>query len=154
MEIFNGMKVILKKEVAGLGHVGEVKEVAPGYARNFLVLQGLAELATPDKVNQLKVQEDKKRKDFEKLHQKWEAIIQELPNVHLVFKRKASKLGRLFAGVGADHIAAELSAKTKSKIDPAAVALPKPIKKLGEHAVKVMFSPELQGEFQITILSE
>lgn len=148
------MKVILKKEVAGLGHAGEVKEVAPGYARNFLVLQGLAELATPDKVNQLKVQEDKKKKDFEKLHQKWEAIIADLPNIHPVFKRKASKLGRLFAGVGGDNIASELSARTKAKIDPAAIALDKPIKKLGEHTVKVAFSPELQGELHITILSE
>lgn len=148
------MKVILKKDVAGLGHVGDIKEVAPGYARNFLVLQGLAELATPDKISQVKKQQDKKQKEFEKLHQKWQDIIAELPSVHLVFKRKASKLGRLFAGVGADHIAAELSAKTKGKIDPAAIALPKPIKKLGEHTVKVVFSPELQGDLQITVLSE
>lgn len=148
------MKVILKKEVAGLGHPGEVREVAPGYARNFLMLRGLAEMATPEKLEQLKKQQEKKQKDFEKLHQKWQDVINELPNVHLVFKRKASKLGRLFAGVGADNIAAELSTKVNFAVDPASVSLPKPIKKLGEHAVKVVFSPELYGEFQITILSE
>ncbi len=148
------MKVILKKEVAGLGHPGEVKEVAPGYARNFLMLRGLAEMATPEKIEQLKKQEEKKRKDFEKIHQKWQDIIKMLPEVHLVFKRKASKLGRLFAGVGADNIAAELSTKVNYAVDPASVTLPKPIKSLGEHTVKVVFSPELEGEFQITVLSE
>lgn len=148
------MKVILKKEVAGLGHPGEVKEVAPGYARNFLMLRGLAEMATPEKLAQLKKQQEKKQKDFEKLHQKWQDVINELPNVHLVFKRKSSKLGRLFAGVGADNIAAELSTKVNFAVDPASVILPKPIKKLGEHTVKVVFSPELYGEFQITILPE
>ena len=148
------MKVILTKEVAGLGHEGEVKEVAPGYARNFLVLRGFAELATPDKIAQLKKRQEKQQKEFEKMHQKWQDIIKELPNVHLVFKRKASKLGRLFAGIGADHIAMELSAKIKHKIDPAAISLPKPIKKIGEHTVKVMFSPDLQGDLQITVLSE
>ena len=148
------MKVILTKEVAGLGHAGDVKEVAPGYARNFLVLRGLAELATPEKVAQLKKQEDKKRQEFEKLHQKWQGIIEELPKIHLVFKRKASKLGRLFAAIGSDSIAEELAAKVKEKIDPAAIALAKPLKKLGEHTVKVVFSPELQGEVNITVLPE
>lgn len=147
-------KVILKKEVAGLGHAGEVKEVAPGYARNFLVLRGLAELATPEKVQQLKSQEDKKLKDFEKLHQKWADIIGGLPNVHLVFKRKASKLGGLFAGLTAEQIATELSEKIKNKIDPASITIIKPIKKLGEHTATVAFSPELQGELHITVLSE
>jgi len=154
MIVIDMIKVILKKEVAGLGHIGDIKDVTPGYARNFLVLQGLAEMATPERLEQLKKQQAKKQKEFEKLHQKWQDIINELPNVHLVFKRKASKLGRLFAGVGADHIAAELSAKTKGKIDPAAVRIDKPIKKLGEHTVPVVFSPELQGELKITILSE
>lgn len=147
-------KVILKKEVAGLGHAGEIKEVAPGYARNFLVLRGLAELATPDKMQQLKVQENKKRKEFEKMHNKWEEIIRELPNNHLVFKRKASKLGGLFAGITAEQIAEELSKKIKDQIDSTAVSMKKPIKKLGEHTVTVAFSPELQGELKITVLSE
>ncbi|MFH0912514.1 MAG: 50S ribosomal protein L9 [Patescibacteria group bacterium] len=148
------MKVILTKEVAGLGHDGDIKEVADGYARNFLVLRGLAEIATPERLERLKKREAKRKKEFETLHKKWEDIIRELPKIHLVFQRKASKLGRLFAGVGADHIAAELSDKTKSRIDPAAVRINKPLKKLGEHTVPVVFSPELQGELKITILSE
>ena len=52
------MKVILTKEVAGLGHSGEVKEVADGYARNFLMLRGLAEMATPEKIEQLAKQQE------------------------------------------------------------------------------------------------
>ncbi|HAR54804.1 TPA: 50S ribosomal protein L9 [Patescibacteria group bacterium] len=154
MEVYNGMKVILKKEVAGLGHPGEVKEVAPGYARNFLMLRGLAEMATPEKLEQLEKQQEKKQKDFEKIHQKWQDIVKMLPNIHLVFKRKASKLGKLFAGVGADHIAADLSTKVHYAVDPVSVILSKPIKSLGEHTVKVVFSPNLEGEFHITVLSE
>lgn len=148
------MRIILRKEVAGLGHVGEVKEVADGYARNFLLLRGLADLATPDKLEQLKRQQEKKQKEFEALHKKWQEIINELPNIHLVFKRKASKLGKLFAGVGADQIILALAERTKTKLDPACVILDKPVKSLGEHTVKIVFSPELQGELKITVLSE
>lgn len=148
------MKVILKKEVAGLGHAGEIKEVATGYARNFLMLRGLAELATPDKIEQLKIQQERKQKEFEAIHKQWEGIIQQLPEITLSFKRKTSKLGKLFAGVGVDQIALALALETKSKIDPAAISLIKPIKSVGDHSAKVMFSPELQGEVKITVLSE
>ena len=148
------MKVILKKEVAGLGHPGDVKEVAPGYARNFLVLRGLADLATPDKIDQLKKQQAKQQKDFEALHKKWAEVIASLPNIHPVFKRKASKLGKLFAGVGADQIAMAVAEQAKIKIDPACVILGKPVKSLGEHTARVVLSPELHGEVQITVLSE
>lgn len=148
------MKIILKQEVAGLGHAGEVKEVADGYARNFLVLRGLADLATPDKLDQLKKQQEKQQKEFEKLHQKWQEIINELPNIHLVFKRKASKLGKLFAAVGVDQVALALAEKTKTKVDPAAIIVAKPIKSIGEHTVSVIFSPELQGELKVTVISE
>jgi len=148
------MKVILKKEVAGLGHSGEVKEVADGYARNFLVLRGLAELATPDRLERLQEQQKKVQKEFESLRKQWEKTIGELPDIHLVFKRKATRLGKLFAAVGADQIAMALAEKTTTKIDPAAIVLAKPVKSLGEHTIKIVFSPELQGEFKLTVLSE
>ncbi|MFA5966930.1 MAG: 50S ribosomal protein L9 [Patescibacteria group bacterium] len=148
------MKVILTKEVAGLGHSGEVKEVADGYARNFLMLRGLAEMATPEKIDQLKKQQEKQQREFESLHKKWAEIVQSLPDIHPVFKRKASKLGKLFAGVGADQIALALAEQVKIKIDPACIILDKPVKSLGEHIARVVFSPEIQGELKLTVLSE
>ena len=148
------MKVILTKEVAGLGHSGEVKEVADGYARNFLMLRGFAEMATPEKIDQLKKRQEKQQKEFETLHKKWAEIVQKLSDVHPVFKRKASKLGKLFAAVGADQIALALAEQVKVKIDPACIILDKPVKSLGEHTARVVFSPEIQGELKLTVLSE
>ena len=71
-----------------------------------------------------------------------------------MFKRKASKLGKLFAGVGADQIALALAEQVKVKIDPACIILDKPVKSIGEHIARVVFSPEIQGELKLTVLSE
>ena len=143
------MKVILTKEVAGLGHSGEVKEVADGYARNFLMLRGFAEMATPEKIDQLQERQEKQQKEFESLHKKWAEIVQQLPDIHPVFKRKASKLGKLFAGVGADQIALVLAEQVKIKIDPGTQS--GKVLRLKGKGIPSVNSWDAKGDFLITI---
>lgn len=145
------MKVILIKQVPGLGQPGDIKNVADGYARNFLLIRGLAEFATPEKIQQQ--QSSLKRKEESKSTKQsvWDEILTKLPEVVINFKRKASKTGKLFAAISSKDIASELNKSLDSKISEAAIIADPPIKQVGEHQVKLVLDDTHQGEFTVTV---
>lgn len=148
------MKVILKKPVAGLGHPGDIKDVAVGYARNFLIVRGLAEIATPDKIANVAQQKSRKEKDEAVITSEWQNIINQLPEITLKFKRKASKVGKLFAAISSSDISIALGKQLKQKIDERYLVIETPVKSTGEHMIQLAFSPDLQGSFKIIVESE
>lgn len=148
------MKVILKKPVAGLGHPGDIKDVAVGYARNFLIVRGLAEMATPDKIANVEQQKVRKEKNEAVITSEWHNIINQLPEITLKFKRKASKTGKLFAAVSSEEISAAIGKQLKQKIDDRYLVIETPVKSTGEHTVQLAFSPDLQGSFKIIVEAE
>ncbi|MFH1088352.1 MAG: 50S ribosomal protein L9 [Patescibacteria group bacterium] len=148
------MKVILKKPVAGLGHPGEIKDVAVGYARNFLIVRGLAEMATPDKIANIEQQKVREEKNEATLTSGWQSIVDQLPKITLKFKRKASKAGKLFAAINSKDIAVSLSQQLKSKVDDRYLVIEKPIKTTGEHQIQLVFTSDLQGLFKIIVETE
>ena len=148
------MKIILKKPVAGLGHPGDIKDVAVGYARNFLIVRGLAEMATPDKIANIEQQKVRKEKDEATITSEWQSIVNQLSGITLKFKRKASKAGKLFAAISSEDISAALSKQLKTKIDDRYLIIETPIKSTGEHMLQLAFSPDLQGSFKIIVEAE
>ncbi|MBU1092260.1 50S ribosomal protein L9 [Patescibacteria group bacterium] len=148
------MKVILKKPVAGLGHPGEVKDVAVGYARNFLIVRGLAEMATPDKIANVEQQKARKEKDEVAVTSGWQSIVDQLPSITIKFKRKASKAGKLFAAISGEEITAALSKQLNNKIDGRYLVIEKPIKTIGEHQAQLIFTSDLQGVFKVIVEAE
>lgn len=148
------MKVILKKPVAGLGHPGDVKDVAVGYARNFLIVRGLAEMATPDKIANIEQQKARKEKDESVITSEWQSIINKLSEITLKFKRKASKSGKLFAAINSEDIIKALDKQLKHKIDDRYLVIEKPIKTTGEHQAQLIFTSDLQGIFKIMVEAE
>lgn len=145
------IKVILSKAVTGLGGPGTVKSVADGYARNFLFPKGLAELATADKLQALATQEAVRQQKFEERGAEFQQAIAKLNTIKLTFKRKATSTGKLFAAIAVAEIAAELSQALAITIDPEMIMVESPIKSTGEHSVKVIFAPDLLGEFKIIV---
>ena len=148
------MKVILIKPVTGVGVPGEVKEVAEGYARNFLFPQGLAEVATPQRLKEIGNKQQAKEKMLGEKKDQFTEVLSKLDTVKIVFKRKASKTGKLFAAITNKVIAEELAKTLKTEIEPEMIETTKPIKSTGEHVVKLMFAPELQGVFKVTVEEE
>jgi len=130
------MKIILTDEVRGLGRRGDVVEVKNGYARNFLLPQGLAFLANPANVRRL--DEEKKRYDEKILHEKGvaEKVAEQMTGLRLTLVKKAGEGDVLYGSVTASEIADRLADKGIA-VDRRRIELEEPIKRLGEHQVHV-----------------
>lgn len=145
------IKVILKKAVTGLGGPGTVKAVSDGYARNFLFARGLAEMATPERMAALEsLQLSSAKKMFEQ-REEFAKVLSVPEKINLVFKRKPTSTGKLFAAVPLSEIASELSKRVQLVVTPEMLEVAEPIKSIGEHSVKVMMAPDMFGEFIVTV---
>src|SRR5207245_5262683 len=98
------MRVILKTEVKGLGRVGDVKDVADGYARNYLLPKGLAIEATGAELRQLAQERDAEKAKKDRTHGDAEGLAKRIAEITLVFKLKAGDQGRKFGGVSAKEV--------------------------------------------------
>jgi large subunit ribosomal protein L9 len=148
------MKIILIKPVTGLGLPGTVKEVADGYARNYLLPRGLADVATPSKLKKLEEAKVAKEQAMSEKREELVGAIDKLGGIEIKFKKKANKTGKLFAAVGEKAIAEELSKKLKIKVNEEMISTDQPIKTVGEHSVQFVFDDNLQGEFKVIVEEE
>ncbi len=144
------MKVILKTNVDHLGRAGEVKEVAIGYARNFLLPRKLAERAT---VSALKYWEKGKEKRAAIVSAEVKAakeLAEKLAGVKLTFSMPASEEGKLFGSVGKTDVLKSL--KTAGYDVPKnSVRLETALKTTGEHEVELRLQPEVSAKVKITV---
>lgn len=131
------MEVILLREVKRLGQAGDIKRVADGYARNYLIPRGLAVQATATARNQIQAlaAADAKRKAEAKAVAEQRAEAYE--DVELVFRAKAGEGGRLYGSVTNGDIAEKLSEQINAVVDKRKVLLDDPIKELGKSKVEV-----------------
>lgn len=135
------MKIILLKEVQGLGKAGEIKDVAEGYARNFLIVKGLADLATKHSLNVLEAQKGKRERTAVKTIQNKQKLAKKINEQKFEIKAKADGKGSLYAKINAKAVAAELL-KQGFKIEDSEVKLPEALKKTGENEVELNLGGE------------
>jgi large subunit ribosomal protein L9 len=147
------LKLILKDEVPNLGDAGDLVTVKTGYARNYLLPQGKAILATEAKVRELehhkRVVAEKLAKDMKDLS----AVRDRLQALQLELVVKAGDEGRLFGSVTTLHVA-ELLAEKGFEIDRRKIALSEPIKEIGEHKVPVRLRKEVIAEVRLKVRPE
>lgn len=130
------MKIILLKEVPGLGHAGEVKEAKEGYARNFLIPKGMVDVMTKHSLNVLAAQK-RKREKVEKLEvRSKKAEAKKINKKNFVIKVKADDKGTLYAKLDVKSIAAEL-VNQGHKVSQDEIRLKEPIKKIGQYDVEL-----------------
>jgi large subunit ribosomal protein L9 len=129
------VRVILTKDIPRIGLAGELKEVADGFARNFLLKKGLAQVATPELIVQLKSKQEKISKDKKRTTTQHQQLANQLSSVNLRLKLKANDKGILFAGVNKRQILAALN-ELQLAVKDDWLDLPKHIKTIGEHDVK------------------
>ena len=145
------MRVILKSEVAGLGRPGDVKDVADGYAQNFLLPRGLAIEATAGEMKVLSRARDAKRAKQDRAHADAEELAKRLSETTLVFKLKAGEQGKTFGSVTNKDIAEALQREHKVDIDKTKVHLPEPLKSLGVHTVEVRLLTDVRANVTVAI---
>ena len=145
------MRVILKREVAGLGRPGDVKDVADGYAQNFLLPRGLAIEATAGEMKVLSRARDAKRAKQDRAHADAEELAKRLSETTLVFKLKAGDQGKTFGSVTNKDIAEALQREHKVDVDKTKVHLLEPLKSLGVHVVEVRLLSDVRANVTVAI---
>jgi large subunit ribosomal protein L9 len=147
------MKVILLSDVAKVGKKYDVVDVAPGFARNFLLAQGLGEAVT--KSTEKRVADLEKKREVEKERQGvlLEKAFAGIKSAVLTLKRTANEEGHLYAGVTAGDLAEELSKAIGAPVAAEHITLEKPIKALGEFTVPAEVAGK-KAEFKVVIEAE
>jgi len=145
------MKVILLKDLPGTGKKGEVKEVASGYASNFLFPRNLAKPATGPAVADLKAQEQKKVKQMEEELKDCQKVAGLIDGGEIEVFEKTNDQGTLYSAVNNQKVAQEVKKQLGGTIKPEQVIFKKPIKELGEHEVLIKFSHGLEAEVRVVV---
>jgi large subunit ribosomal protein L9 len=145
------VRVILKREVRGLGRPGEIKDVADGYAQNFLLPKGLAIEATAGELKHLaqERQADKIKKD--RAHADAEELAARLEALTLVFRLKAGEQGKTFGSVTNKDIAEALRKEHRIEVERAKIELADPVKTLGAHTVEIRLLPDVRARVRLAI---
>jgi large subunit ribosomal protein L9 len=145
------MKVILKRDVKGLGHAGDVKDVKNGYARNFLFPSGAAALADAGALKNWERHKDEREAREAGIRGEAEAMAERLRELKLEVAVKAGEKNRLFGSVTNVQIA-ELIAKEGIEVDRHAIHLRVPIKTLGDYKVDVKLIPGVDAEMTVSVV--
>lgn len=146
------MKVILLQNVDSLGKEGEIKEVADGYARNFLIPQKLAEAATENAVKNAEAKKAKASESAKTELEEAQKLAELLEGRELYIKVK-EKDGKLFGSVNEKTIAKTFKDEG-IKIDPANIKLPEPIKEVGEYDASINLDHGLEANIRVILISE
>jgi len=147
------MDIILTENVKGLGTIGEVVKVKPGYGRNYLVPQGLAVEANDRNLNEMEHHKRQLTHKAEKLSKEAADIKARIEVIECSFVHKASEEGKLFGSVTSMEIAEALAAKGV-EIDRRKIILDQPIKDLGEHEVEIKLNAGANATVKVVVLSE
>ena len=145
------MDIILTENVKGLGTIGEVVKVKPGYGRNYLVPQGLAVEASDRNINEMEHHKRQLAYKAEKLSKEASDIKARIEAVECSFTHKASDEGKLFGSVTSMEIAEGLAAKG-IEIDRRKIILDQPIKDLGVHEVEIKLNAGVNATIKINVL--
>jgi len=147
------MKVILLSNVPKVGKKYDVVDVAPGYARNFLLAQGLGEAVT--KANEKQVVALEAKREAEKVRQTTllEKAFVGVANAVITLKRPANEEGHLYAGVTKEDLATELGKSIGAALEAQHIDLEKPLKAVGEFTVEAKVG-EKNASFKVVIEAE
>ncbi|HOA24527.1 MAG: 50S ribosomal protein L9 [Aggregatilineales bacterium] len=147
------MKVILLEDVYNQGVAGDVVDVAPGFARNYLIPKQLAVKATPGALKQLETLRANAAKRRAELEGRMEQVAQQIEGLTLYFPVKASERGKLFGSVTTQEIAERLKEEIGLEIDPRRVG-DNPLRELGKFDVPVRLETGLVANVRVVVHRE
>ncbi|PIZ69745.1 MAG: 50S ribosomal protein L9, partial [Candidatus Portnoybacteria bacterium CG_4_10_14_0_2_um_filter_44_20] len=147
------MKIILLKDVQKLGQKNEAKDVADGYARNFLFPRKLAIAATENALKKLELEREQQKELAEKELETAQATVEKLEGAEIEIRAKVDKSKNLYAGIGAQQIIKALNDKNFD-LKNGRVKIEDQIKELGEKEVVIEFPHGLEAKIRVTIAPE
>lgn len=146
------MQVILKKDVQNLGEAGDIVNVKDGYARNFLLPQAVAELATEGALKNREQNLARIKAKQEKLHKEALATAEKIEKIEkLELSAKAGESGKLFGTITTKKLTEELLAQSGIEVDRKNVSLNAPINKIGEYTMLIKLTSKVKCELAVVV---
>ncbi len=146
------MKVVLRQDVPKLGEAGTIQDVKNGYARNFLIPQGLAVVATPGEVKTAEHNLAVKERKVARQEAQLQTLADRIDGQRLEFTARAGEQGRLYGSITAADVAEKLAAAVGEEIDRRKVILDEQLRSVGEHAVTVHLVGKLRPTVTVVVV--
>lgn len=148
------MKVILKQDVPNLGARGDVREVADGYARNYLIPRGMAVKATAGALKDFEHRQEVQARKHERMKKRSEALARRLTAHTVTFEVKTGETGQLYGSITNADIAEALEEQVGVAIDKRDIPLSEPIRQVGEHFVPVRLMEDVEPQVRVVVKPE
>ena len=148
------MKVVFLEDVPKIAKAGEIKEVADGYGRNFLIPKKLAALVAPGVTNRLEAQRRAQANKQGQMTAKLTQTAEELADKEVILKAKVGAKDRLYGRVTSADIAAELERITGVVVDKRKIRLAEPIRQLGSYEVLIKLGKDIMPKIRVTVTEE
>ncbi|KKT28692.1 MAG: 50S ribosomal protein L9 [Candidatus Yanofskybacteria bacterium GW2011_GWA1_44_21] len=145
------MKVILLENIKNIGQMGDIKNVADGYGRNFLLPNKLARLATADGLRQASVLKQKLAGMQEIERKNAESVAAQLEDKSIEIVRRASKTGTLYDGIEKKDIAEAIKSAFQIEISENMIQLTNHIKKTGDYVIEIEILPEVKSSMKLSV---
>jgi len=147
------MKVLLLKDVYKLGRAGDIKKVADGYGRNFLLPQGMAVLATAEALKMVERIREKANVQRAIVNQEMDAVAKQIAGLTLTFPAKASETGKLYGSVTTQMLADAIKAKSGVEIARRQIDS-QPLRMLGEYKVHIRLTVDMIPSIDVVVYRE
>ena len=146
------MQVILKKDVQNIGEVGDLVNVKDGYARNFLIPQNVAEIATEGALRNREQNLARIKAKQEKLHAEALELAKKIEDLGSIeFSAKAGESGKLFGAITTKKLAEEIKAKLGIEVDRKTISLDAPINKLGNFTMNIKLTSKVKVSLGVVV---
>ena len=146
------MQVILKQDVEKIGRRGDIIDVSRGYVRNFLVPRGLAEMATPGKLEEVRREMEEAEERDRRMAERASDIAATLNKSVITIEARTGEDERLFGSVNAANIASAIERARDIRIDRRRVKLDEPIKSLGTHQVPIQVHGDVEASVKVIVV--
>ena len=148
------MEILLREDVEKLGKMGDIVEVADGYARNYLLPKQKAVPVTEENKAQIRARREAREEKQKAEYQRLEDKAEQLSDFVCYIPVKATEEGRLFGSVTAEDVAESLEESGFQEIRPSFVGLTEPIEETGEYGVEIMLHPDIRVEITLRVAPE
>lgn len=148
------MRVVFLQDVADVASAGEVKEVADGYGRNFLIPKKLAVVASPAALKGMEAQRQVDARRQASSEAQAEAIAERLEGLSIALKARVGSQGRLYGSVTAADIAQEIQRVTRQEVDRRKIELEEPLRQLGSYEITIRLSRDVTPKIRVVVEEE
>ncbi len=148
------MKVVFLEDVPNVARAGEIKDVADGYGRNFLIPRQLATLANPQTMNAIEAQLKVRAHREAQTEAEMVELASQLDGKEIILKARAGQKDRLYGSITPADITAELESTTGLIVDKRKIELDSPIRQLGSHEVSIRLTGDIIPKITVTVTEE